>query len=241
MSVNHLRLLWLWAGILAVLLCLLFLPLATGGRILAVALILTAVIVALIVAGRKGEWGLTEDAWLDDIPDALYRLPVVLVCGDIARWPECGVVLRTAQGCWLNVPTAELQQTVRTLLRKRPDLISQLAVMVCVCPQLHGDEAALAVGLNELRWQLNQARSDCRRSVPLLLSSHVAGASVPHSLWQTAQTGEAMQVWQANDAPCCTGTWLAQKNGRERLATQVCPDCRRAQGGMGTYRGCLAG
>lgn len=54
MSVNHLRLLWLWAGILAVLLCLLFLPLATGGRILAVALILTAVIVALIVAGRKG-------------------------------------------------------------------------------------------------------------------------------------------------------------------------------------------
>ncbi|EME8414913.1 TPA: OmpA family protein [Klebsiella oxytoca] len=221
MSVNHLRLLWLWAGILAVLLCLLFLPLATGGRILAVALILTAVIVALIVAGRKGEWGLTEDAWLDDIPDAPYRLPVVLVCGDIARWPECGVVLRTAQGCWLNVPTAELQQTVRTLLRKRPDLISQLAVMVCVCPQLHGDEAALAVGLNELRWQLNQARSDCRRSVPLLLSSHVAGASVPHSLWQTAQTGEAMQVWQANDAPCCTGTWLAQKNGRERLATQV--------------------
>ena len=137
MSVNHLRLLWLWAGILAVLLCLLFLPLATGGRILAVALILTAVIVALIVAGRKGEWGLTEDAWLDDIPDALYRLPVVLVCGDIARWPECGVVLRTAQGCWLNVPTAELQQTVRTLLRKRPDLISQLAVMVCVDRKAH--------------------------------------------------------------------------------------------------------
>ena len=33
MSVNHLRLLWLWAGILAVLLCLLFLPLATGGTI----------------------------------------------------------------------------------------------------------------------------------------------------------------------------------------------------------------
>ncbi len=58
MSVNHLRLLWLWAGILAVLLCLLFLPLATGGWILAVALILTAVIVALIVAGRKGEWDL---------------------------------------------------------------------------------------------------------------------------------------------------------------------------------------
>lgn len=49
----------------------------------------------------------------------------------------------------------------------------------------------------------------------------MAGASVPHSLWQTAQTGEAMQVWQANDAPCCTGTGLAQKNGRERLATQV--------------------
>lgn len=146
---------------------------------------------------------------------------MVLVCGDIAGWPESGPVYRTAQGCWLNVPTAELQQTVRILLWKRPDLVSQLAVMVSVCPQLHRDEAALAAGLYELRWQLSQVRSDCRRAVPLLLNSKVAGASVPQPLWQTAQAGEAMQVWLADDVPCSTGTWLAQKDGTDRLAAQV--------------------
>ena len=31
MNVRYLRLLWLWGGILALLLCLLFLPLASGG------------------------------------------------------------------------------------------------------------------------------------------------------------------------------------------------------------------
>ena len=155
MNVRYLRLLWLWGGILALLLCLLFLPLASGGRILAVALILAAVIAGLIFAGRRREDPLVDNAWLDEIPDAPYRLPVVLVCGDIAGWPESGPVYRTARGCWLNVPTAELQQTVRILLWKRPDLVSQLAVMVSVCPQLHRDEAALAVGLYELRWQLS--------------------------------------------------------------------------------------
>ena len=221
MNVRYLRLLWLWGGILALLLCLLFLPLASGGRILAAALILAAVIAGLIFAGRRREDPLVDNAWLDEIPDAPYRLPVVLVCGNIAGWPENGPVYRTAQGCWLNVPTAELQQTVRILLWKRPDLVSQLAVMVSVCPQLHRDEAALAVGLYELRWQLSQVRSDCRRAVPLLLNSKVAGASVPQPLWQTAQAGEAMQVWLADDVPCSTGTWLAQKDGTDRLAAQV--------------------
>ncbi|STV72917.1 OmpA/MotB domain-containing protein [Klebsiella michiganensis] len=134
---------------------------------------------------------------------------------------RAGQFYRTARGCWLNVPTAELQQTVRILLWKRPDLVSQLAVMVSVCPQLHRDEAALAAGLYELRWQLSQVRSDCRRAVPLLLNSKVAGASVPQPLWQTAQAGEAMQVWLADDVPCSTGTWLAQKDGTDRLAAQV--------------------
>lgn len=221
MNVRYLRLLWLWGGILALLLCLLFLPLASGGRILAAALILAAVIAGLIFAGRRREDPLVDNAWLDEIPDAPYRLPVVLVCGDIAGWPESGPVYRTARGCWLNVPTAELQQTVRILLWKRPDLVSQLAVMVSVCPQLHRDEAALAAGLYELRWQLSQVRSDCRRAVPLLLNSKVAGASVPQPLWQTAQAGEAMQVWLADDVPCSTGTWLAQKDGTDRLAAQV--------------------
>jgi hypothetical protein len=30
-----------------------------------------------------------------------------------------------------------------------------------------------------------------------------------------------MQVWLADDVPCSTGTWLAQKDGTDRLAAQV--------------------
>ncbi|NRG25343.1 OmpA family protein, partial [Klebsiella michiganensis] len=81
MNVRYLRLLWLWGGILALLLCLLFLPLASGGRILAAALILAAVIAGLIFAGRRREDPLVGNAWLGEVPDAPYRLPVVLVWG----------------------------------------------------------------------------------------------------------------------------------------------------------------
>ena len=38
MSARYQRLLWLWGGLLAVLMILLFLPLSTGGRVLAVGL-----------------------------------------------------------------------------------------------------------------------------------------------------------------------------------------------------------
>ena len=65
MNVRYLRLLWLWGGILALLLCLLFLPLASGGRILAAALILAAVIAGLISPGAGGKirWWITP-GWM---------------------------------------------------------------------------------------------------------------------------------------------------------------------------------
>lgn len=91
------------------------------------------VIAGLVSAGRR-PGGLPEgELGLNDLPEAPYRLPVVLVCGDTPDWPGEGAVYRTAQGCWLRVSTAQLQQTVRHLLRERPELAAQLAVMVCVC------------------------------------------------------------------------------------------------------------
>lgn len=221
MSVPHLRLLWLWGGLLAVLLCLLFLPLSTGWRV--AALLSTVVVVAagLAYAGRRPGAPLADESWLNDLPDAPYRLPVVLVCGDTASWPGDSRVHRTAQGCWLSVSATELQQTVRIFRWKRSDLLSQLAVMFSIYPQQHNDNAALAARLYELRWQLSQVRRDTRRAVPLLLGSTIAGKSVTQPLWQTAHAGEAVQVWQPDEAPCSTGTWLSQTDGAERLAVQV--------------------
>jgi len=221
MSVRHLRLLWLWGGLLAALVCLLFLPLSSGGHLVALLLIATVVIAGWIYSGRSVGEPPKDDTWLHDLPDAPYRMPVVLVCGNVADWPGTGAIYRTAQGCWLKIATTELQLTVRYLLWKRPELVSQLVVMFRICPQRESDEAAITARLYELRWQLSQVRRDTHRAVPLLLNSTVAGVTVTRPLWQTVLNGEAMQVWQADEAPCSIGTWLSQKGSEDRLAMQV--------------------
>lgn len=221
MSLRGARLLWLWGGLLAALLCLLFLPLTAGERSFAILLTIVVVIAGLVSAGRR-PGGLPEgEHGLNDLPEAPYRLPVVLVCGDTPDWPGEGAVYRTAQGCWLKVSTAQLQQTVRHLLQERPELVAQLAVMVCVCPQQYDDETVLTARLHELRWQLAQVRRDTRRTVPLLLTSSVAGASVTEKLWQSLRAGEAPQVWQADEAPCSVSRWISQDNTAMRTSAQV--------------------
>ncbi|WP_368083738.1 OmpA family protein [Klebsiella michiganensis] len=221
MSLRGSRLLWLWGGLLAALLCLLFLPLTAGERGFAILLTMIVVIAGLVSAGRR-PGGLPEgEHGLNDLPEAPYRLPVVLVCGDTPDWPGEGAVYRTAQGCWLKVSTAQLQQTVRHLLRERPELAAQLTVMVCVCPQQHDDETVLTARLHELRWQLAQVRRDTRRTVPLLLTSSVAGASVTQTLWQSLRAGEAPQVWQADEAPCSVSRWISQDDTALRTGAQV--------------------
>lgn len=221
MSVRQQRLLWLWGGLLAALLCLLFLPLTAGERGFAILLTMIVVIAALVSAGhRSGGLAEGEDE-LNDLPEAPYRLPVVLVCGDTLDWPGEGSLYRTAQGCWLKVSTAQLRQTVRHLLWQRPELVAQLAVMIVVRPQQHDDEAMLITRLHELRWQLAQVRRDTRRTVPLLLVSAVAGASVAETLWQSVRAGNAPQVWQADRAPNSLAHWLSQGDSASRLRTQV--------------------
>jgi len=221
MSVRQQRLLWLWGGLLAALLCLLFLPLTAGERGFAILLTMIVVIAALVSVGHR-PGGLAEgEGELNDLPEAPYRLPVVLVCGDTLDWPGEGSLYRTAQGCWLKVSTAQLRQTVRHLLWQRPELVAQLAVMIVVRPQQHDDEAMLITRLHELRWQLAQVRRDTRRAVPLLLASAVAGASVAETLWQSVRAGNALQVWQADRAPNSIAHWLSQGDSASRMQAQV--------------------
>lgn len=221
MSVRQQRLLWLWGGLLAALLCLLFLPLTASERGFAILLTMAVVIAGLVSAGHRLH-GLAEgEGELNDLPEAPYRLPVVLVCGDTLDWPGEGSIYRTAHGCWLRVSTAQLRQTVRHLLWQRPDLVAQLAVMIVVRPQQHDDEAMLITRLHELRWQLAQVRRETRRTVPLLLASTVAGVSVAETLWQSVRAGGALQVWQADRAPNSITHWLSQGDSASRLRTQV--------------------
>ncbi|HDT1379519.1 TPA: OmpA family protein [Klebsiella aerogenes] len=220
MNARYQRLLWLWAGLLVVLLSLLFLPLTTGGRLLAVGLTAAGVAAGVVYVERQRR-GRPEDAdWMVELPPAPYQLPVVLVCGDTADWPGESAVYPTSQGCWLRVTTTALQQTARYLQRERPALIAQLAVMFCVQPQQHDDDAALTARLRELRWQLAQVRRDTRRAIPLLLNSTLSGASL-EPLWQTACVGEMTQVWPSDGVPCSSASWLMQADGAHRLAALV--------------------
>nr|WP_227522150.1 hypothetical protein [Klebsiella aerogenes] len=98
MSARYQRLLWLWGGLLVVLMILLFLPLSTGSRVLAVGLTAAGVAVGLVYVGRQQRERPADADWLVELPSAPYRLPIVLVCGDTADWPGEGAVYRTAQG-----------------------------------------------------------------------------------------------------------------------------------------------
>ncbi|ELY4600801.1 OmpA family protein [Cronobacter malonaticus] len=214
------RMLWLWAGLLAALLCLLFLPLPAGARGFGVFLVMVMVIAGLMRAGRQRQPLSVQQ--FAGLPEETYRLPVVLVCGDTANWPNDLTLYQTAQGCWLKVEdNRELRNIARELLWQRPGWAGQLAVMVCVSPAQHHDESALAAELHELRWQMTRLRRAVRRMVPLLLAGRMAGSVVNEPLWQSQLAGEPVSVWQDGLAPCAVVSWTAQNESGMRLQQQA--------------------
>ena len=60
---------------------------------------------------------------LEDLPEATYRQPVVLVCGDLPlAWTQPSPVLTVAQGCWIRVEKHQgFEQVARQILWLRPD------------------------------------------------------------------------------------------------------------------------
>ena len=212
--------LWLWAGVLAVLLCLLFLPLPPAARGVSTGVVIMIVIIGFIRAGRQPVD--TDVTRFSDLPEEPYRLPVVLVCGETAGWPGKSAVYQTSQGCWLRVDEGcELHHVARELLWLRPAWAGQLAVMICVNPQQYACGQVLAPRLYELRWQIGRLRRETRQAVPLLLSSHIAGQAVTESLWQTAFPSEPVRVWQDNCAPCGVTAWTSQDESGARLQQQA--------------------
>ncbi|EKK5245911.1 OmpA family protein [Cronobacter sakazakii] len=214
------RMLWLWAGLLAALLCLLFLPLPPGARGFGVFLVMVMVIAGLMRVGHQLQ-PLSAQQFAG-LPEEPYRLPVVLVCGDTANWPNDLTLYQTAQGCWLKVEdNRELRNITRELLWQRPGWAGQLAVMVCVSPAQHHDESALAAELHELRWQMTRLRRTVRRTVPLLLAGRMAGSVVNEPLWQSLLAGEPVRVWQDGIAPCAVASWTVQDESGVRLQQQA--------------------
>ncbi|MFW5392662.1 OmpA family protein [Yersinia sp. 2544 StPb PI] len=226
--------LWLWAGLLAVILCLAFLPFSLLVGWLMLLLVALICLVGIGRARRQPNMAFSEPLFSlpseNPLPPENHRLPVVLVCGDgLASLFGTERMLQTAQGCWLRVDEINsLQLFTRQLLWQRPEWASQLAVMVVVNPQQRSDERLLATDLQELRWQLMQLRSDSRHHIPLLVSSTVATSLTGDVVWLSHQQTPPLTLWSTISTPGSLADWQrAQSNvvQAERLKQTVLFSC----------------
>lgn len=210
----------LWAALLSAVVCLGFLPVSRLVSVLVMLAMIGLIIAFWYIASRRAEPDVTLH--LDDLPEATYRQPVVLVCGDLPlTWPQSSPVLTVTQGCWIRVEDhQDLEQVARQVLWLRPDWGRQLSVMVSVCPQKHADSERLTSRLLALRWQICQLRKETGHSVPLVLNGQVGSAMTNDMLWQAAIAGEGMRVWRESSAPSSIAAWVTT-GGSPAMQQQV--------------------
>ncbi|HGM5452314.1 TPA: OmpA family protein [Serratia marcescens] len=220
MSSAQQRGLALWAALLSAVVCLGFLPVTRLVLVLVLLTVLGLIIAFWFAARRRVEHDVT--LCLDALPEATYRQPVVLVCGDLPlAWPQQSPVLTVTQGCWIRVEDhQDLEQAARQVLWLRPDWGRQLSVMVSVCPQKHADGERLTCRLLALRWQISRLRKETGHSVPLVLNGQIGSAMTNDMLWQAAIPGEGVRVWRASSAPSSIAAWVTT-GGAPAMQQQV--------------------
>ncbi|MFP1749354.1 OmpA family protein [Lonsdalea quercina] len=208
MSPAQQRGLALWAALLSTVVCLGFLPVTRLVSVFVLLAMLGIILAFRTVASRRA--GHDIPLCLDDLPEATYRQPVVLVCGDLPlACMQQSPVLTVTQGCWIRVADhQDLEQAARQVLWLRPDWGRQLSVMVSVCPQKHADSERLTSRLLALRWQISQLRKETGHSVPLVLHGQIGSVMTNDLLWQAAIPGEGVRVWRESSAPGSIAAWI---------------------------------
>ncbi|WP_313570939.1 OmpA family protein [Pantoea piersonii] len=208
MSATQHRILALWFAVLASLVCLAFLPLSRRASF-------CLLLVIWLLAGAAWFWTRRQQPLassdLSALPDAAYRQPVVLVCGDLAQsWPDKVPVITSARGCWIQIRDGlALDQVVEQLLRQRPEWGRQLSVMITVSPQQHADMDRLTSHLLALRWQLARLRRITRQSVPLILHGLVGMRMVNETLWLSTTPEEGSHIWREGQLSSSVAPWIA--------------------------------
>ncbi|WP_279052200.1 OmpA family protein [Cedecea davisae] len=220
MSQNQLRFLALWAALLAGCVCVGYLTVSVLAKVLILLAAWACVAPVWFALSRKTKPAQTEQ--LDNLPDATYRQPVVLVCGDLPHdWPEGVSVLTVTQGCWVRVEEAQaLAETARQVLYRRPGWGGQLSIMVNVCPQRHNDAEALTSQLLAVRWQIAKLRRDTGHAFPLVLSCYAGTPLVKDVLWQAVVPGEGASVWRASSLPGASAALITTGNVMD-ISSQV--------------------
>ncbi|MFP1731001.1 OmpA family protein [Lonsdalea quercina] len=208
MSPAQQRGLALWAALLSTVVCLGFLPVTRLVSVFVLLAMLGIILAFRTVASQRA--GHDIPLCLDDLPEATYRQPVVLVCGDLPlACMQQSPVLTVTQGCWIRVADhQDLEQAARQVLWLRPDWGRQLSVMVSVCPQKHADSERLTSRLLALRWKISQLRKETGHSVPLVLHGQIGSVMTNDLLWQAAIPGEGVRVWRESSAPGSIAAWI---------------------------------
>ncbi|MDU4349768.1 MAG: OmpA family protein, partial [Klebsiella michiganensis] len=116
MSPAQQRGLALWGALLSTVVCLGFLSVTRLVSVLVLLTVLGLIMACWYVASRRARHDVTLQ--LDNLPEATYRQPVVLVCGDLPlAWPHQSPVLIVPQGCWIRVEDhQDLEQVARQIL-----------------------------------------------------------------------------------------------------------------------------
>ena len=220
MSSAQQRGLALCAALLSAVVCLGFLPVSRPVSILVLLTVLGLILAFWTVGSRRAEHNVTLH--LDDLPEAIYRQPVVLVCGDLPlACMQQSPVLTVTQGCWIRIEDhQDLEQVASQILWLRPDWGRQLSVMVSVCPQKHADSERLTSRLLALRWQISQLRKETGHSVPLVLHGQIGSAMTNDLLWQAAIPGEGVRAWRESSAPSSIAAWVTT-GGAPAMQQQV--------------------
>ncbi|VFS79384.1 Uncharacterised protein [Raoultella planticola] len=92
----------LWAALLSAVVCLGFLPVTRLVSALVLLVVLGLILAFWYAASRRAQHDVILR--LDDLPEATYRQPVVLVCGDLPlACMQQSLVLTVTQGCWIRV------------------------------------------------------------------------------------------------------------------------------------------
>ncbi len=227
MTLNLIRGLWLWAGVLVVTLALII-PASGWVRAAAILTVVLAWVWAERRFAKRGAQLLPPGE--TPLPAATYRQPVVLVCGDgltglFGAVPADQLALRvTAQGCYVRVPALDqLGTAVAGVLTQRPDWGGQLNVMFCVNPVEHTDDGELAGRIRAFRHQLTLARKR-GLALPLMLVSY-GQTTTDEDAWFSCESGEP-DLWVRSAGACASlSDWQRQAvdsaHGTERLAMGV--------------------
>ncbi|MGV3346507.1 hypothetical protein ACGVWS_12465, partial [Enterobacteriaceae bacterium LUAb1] len=182
MSIAVKRLLCLWAGLLVIVLCYVWLPAQSFIRGLAVTLVLLGVLICLSAA-KPTDNSKVKNRWSDLLPPAHWAHPVILVLGDESAALFAGKPQRlTAAGLWLPVASlTTLLPDVQQLLHVRPGWRGQISVLYVVNPQQHHDMTLLTSTLRELRHQIAQVAHLCQHNINLVLTSYLYCTDAPET------------------------------------------------------------